>query len=39
MLIMTALAWFLDRAAKVPTLFVDVSEIKESKAAMEPGKA
>jgi hypothetical protein len=34
-LIMVGLAWLLDRAAKVPSLFVDASE----KAAIEPGKA
>jgi hypothetical protein len=38
-LIMVGLAWLLDRAAKVPSLFVEVSEVEEPKAAMEPGKA
>ena len=38
-LIMVALAWLLDRSAKVPTLFVDTSEYDAAKAAAEPGKA
>ena len=38
-LIMIALAWLMDRARKVPNLFVDSAETKEGKAAMEPGKA
>jgi hypothetical protein len=38
-LIMIALAWLMDRARKVPNLFVDSAEIEEGKAAMEPGKA
>jgi len=38
-LIMIALAWLLDRSAKVPTLFVDTSEYDAAKAAAEPGKA
>jgi hypothetical protein len=33
MAIMTALAWLLDRAKDVPTLFVDVSEAEASEAA------
>ena len=37
-LIMIALAWLMDRARKVPNLFVDSAETKEGKAAMEPGK-
>jgi hypothetical protein len=32
-LIMIALAWLLDRAQKVPNLFVDASEIDPAKAA------
>jgi hypothetical protein len=38
-LIMIAAAWLLDRAAKVPNLFVDASEFGAPKAAIEPGKA
>ena len=38
-LIMVAAAWLLDRAAKVPNLFVDAAEFEEGKAAIEPGKA
>jgi hypothetical protein len=38
-LIMIALAWLMDRARKVPNLFVDSAETKEGKAAMEAGKA
>ena len=37
-LIMIGIAWVLDRADKVPDLFVDAAEI-EGKAALEPGKA
>jgi hypothetical protein len=38
-LIMIALAWLLDRAAKVPNLFVDASGLDPTQAAIEPGKA
>jgi hypothetical protein len=38
-LIMIAMAWLLDRAEKVPNLFVDASEFGAPKAAIEPGKA
>jgi hypothetical protein len=38
-LIMIALAWLLDRAGKVPSLFVDASGFGATKAAIEPGKA
>ncbi len=38
-LIMIAAAWLLDRAAKVPNLFVDASEFEAPKAAIEPAKA
>jgi hypothetical protein len=38
-LIMVGLAWLLDRAAKVPSLFVEVGEFETPKAAVEPGKA
>jgi hypothetical protein len=38
-LIMVALAWLLDRAAKVPNLFVEATEFEAAKAAIEPGKA
>jgi hypothetical protein len=38
-LIMVGLAWLLDRARKVPDLFVDVSEDQVPQAAIEPGKA
>ena len=38
-LIMIAIAWVLDRAAKVPDLFVDAAEIEGGKTALEPGKA
>src|SRR5258708_33508879 len=38
-LIMIALAWLLDRARKVPSLFVDASQSEVSKAAIQPGKA
>ncbi|MGA7071456.1 OpgC domain-containing protein [Bradyrhizobium sp.] len=37
-LVMIAIAWVLDRADKVPDLFVDAAET-EGKAALEPGKA
>ena len=37
--IMVALAWLLDRAAKVPNLFVDATGYEAAKAAGEPGKA
>jgi hypothetical protein len=39
MLIMTGLAWLLDRAQKVPSLFVDVTESDEGKPAIEAGRA
>ena len=39
MAIMTALAWVLDRAKEVPTLFVDVSEIDIPEPAMKPTPA
>jgi hypothetical protein len=38
-LAMVAIAWVLDRAAKVPNLFVDATEIDDAKTALEPGKA
>jgi hypothetical protein len=38
-LIMVAAAWLLDRAAKVPNLFVEATEFEAAKAAIEPGKA
>jgi hypothetical protein len=38
-LIMIAMAWLLDRAEKVPNLFVNASEFGATKAAVEPGKA
>ena len=38
-LIMIAIAWVLDRADKVPDLFVDVAEIERRKSVLEPGKA
>jgi hypothetical protein len=38
-LIMIALAWFLDRAGKVPNLFVDVSHADLPEAAAKPGTA
>jgi hypothetical protein len=38
-LVMIGIAWLLDRADKVPDLFVDAAEIERSKAALEPGKA
>jgi hypothetical protein len=37
--IMVAIAWVLDRAAKVPTLFVDATGLEAAKTAIEPGKA
>jgi hypothetical protein len=36
---MIGLAWLLDRAQKVPSLFVDVAEFDERKPAIEPRKA
>ncbi len=38
-LIMIAVAWGLDRAAKVPVLFVETAEADGTGAAMEPAKA
>lgn len=38
-LIMVAIAWFLDRVAKVPSLFVDAAGSEAAEAAIEPGKA
>jgi hypothetical protein len=38
-LIMIALGWLLDRAGKVPSLFVDTSESEVPKAAIQPAKA
>src|SRR5438445_4282360 len=38
-LIMTALAWLLGRAQKVPNLFVDVAELDPAKAAASLSKA
>jgi hypothetical protein len=38
-LIMIGLAWLLDRAQKVPSLFVDVAEFDEGKPAIESGRA
>jgi hypothetical protein len=38
-LIMMAVAWALDRAAKVPVLFVDTAEADAAGAAMQPAKA
>jgi hypothetical protein len=38
-LIMVAAAWLLDRAAKVPNLFVEATEFEAAKTAIEPGKA
>jgi hypothetical protein len=38
-LAMIAIAWVLDRAAKVPNLFVDAAEIEDRKTALESGKA
>jgi hypothetical protein len=39
MAIMVALAWLLDRARKVPDLFVDASEIDTAKATVNAGKS
>ncbi len=36
---MVAIAWLLDRAAKVPNLFVETAELEAAKTATEPGKA
>ncbi len=36
---MVGIAWVLDRADKVPDLFVDVAEIEGGKVALDPGKA
>jgi hypothetical protein len=38
-MIMVAIAWTLDRAARVPNLFVDVANVSASKPALEVGKA
>src|SRR3981081_3664659 len=38
-LIMVALAWLLDRTAKIPNLFVDASGLKLSEATNKPGVA
>jgi hypothetical protein len=38
-LIMIGLAWLLDRAEKVPSLFVDAAEFGSGKPAIEPGRA
>lgn len=38
-LIMVALAWLLDRTARIPNLFVDASELKLSEATSKPGVA
>jgi hypothetical protein len=38
-LIMIAAAWLLDRAAKVPNLFVDATGFETARPATEPGKA
>ena len=38
-LIMMAVAWVLDRAAKVPILFVETAESDAAGAAIEPAKA
>jgi hypothetical protein len=37
--IMVAIAWLLDRAARVPNLFVDATGFSPAKTATEPGKA
>jgi hypothetical protein len=37
-LIMIAAAWILDRAEKVPNLFVDAAELEPAKGAIESGK-
>lgn len=38
-LVMIGLAWLLDRAAKVPNLFVDAAQFEEGTAVLEHGKA
>jgi hypothetical protein len=38
-LIMIGLAWILDRAQKIPSLFVDVAEFGAGKPAIKPAKA
>src|SRR5580692_605185 len=38
-LAMIVIAWVLDRADKVPNLFVDAAEVDPSKTKLEPGKA
>jgi hypothetical protein len=38
-LVMVAVAWLLDRARKVPNLFIDAGELEAAKTAVEPGKA
>jgi OpgC protein len=38
-LIMVAAAWLLDRAARVPNLFVETAEFEAARAAIEVGKA
>ena len=38
-LIMIAIAWLLNRADKVPDLFVDAAKIEDGKIALESGKA
>ena len=38
MLIMVAIAWALDRAAKVPDLFVDAAELDEDAGAVQTAK-
>jgi hypothetical protein len=38
-MIMVAIGWTLDRAARVPNLFVDVANVSASKPALESGKA
>ena len=38
-LIMVAAAWLLDRAAKVPNLFVETAGSEAAKAMIEPAKA
>jgi hypothetical protein len=37
-LIMVGIAWLLDRAQRVPNLFVEVSQVDQDKAAVEPGR-
>jgi hypothetical protein len=39
MLIMTGVAWMLDRAERVPDLFVDVMESGKRRAIVEVGEA